>query len=84
MDVNKTWFILLGVMKPKCPLFVQRRMRKWEGTHFECVCLQEVEITFLEGLRKENAANQIKKKSQVMWEFRVEWERESAYKRKMW
>lgn len=59
-------------------------MRKWEGTHFECVCLQEVEITFLEGLRKENAANQIKKKSQVMWEFRVEWERESAYKRKMW
>lgn len=60
-DVNKTWFILLGVMKPKCPLYIRRGKRK--RTHTECVCLLEVEITFLEGLRKENAANQIKKKS---------------------
>lgn len=27
------------------------------GRGFECVCLQEVEIMFLERLRKENAAN---------------------------
>ncbi len=46
MEANKTWFILLRLMKPKYPLFVQRRMRKREGTHFECVCLQVVENIF--------------------------------------
>lgn len=54
--------------------FIRRGKRK--GTNTECVCLLGVEITFLEGLRKENAVNQIKKKSQAMWELRAEWERE--------
>jgi len=27
-DINKTWFILLGVMKPKCPLYNRRGKKK--------------------------------------------------------
>jgi len=62
-DINKTWFILLGVMKPKCPLYDRRGKKK--GWRSECVCLLEVEIMFSEGLGKEKSANQIYIKKKV-------------------
>lgn len=58
--------------------------RGWKK--LERVCLQEVEITFFEGSKQENATNQITKKSQALWEFRAEWrdgERGEGIKREL-
>lgn len=62
------------MMELKCPLHILEEEEEGGGVYkLEWVCLHEVEITFFfEGSRQENA-NQIKKKSQALWEFRAEW-----------
>ncbi len=83
MEANKTWFILLRLMKPNIPFSFRGERGRGRG-HILNAFVYKWLRKFLEGPRKENAANQIKKKSQVIWDFRVEWEIESEYKRKMW